>query len=85
MAFSDGTAPLVLASEEGFLWPLAQKRFGRSACQARVDAEGIHQRHHAQRLEASTSVGADALECRRVSTAVVDECPRERAESRLSG
>ena len=57
----------------------------RSACQAWVDAAGIHQRHHAQRLEASTSVGAGALECRTVSTAVVGECPREWAESGLSG
>ncbi len=57
----------------------------RSVCQAWVGAEGIHQRHHAQRLEASTSVGADALECRTVSTAVVGECPREWAESGLSG
>lgn len=57
----------------------------RSACQAWVSAEEIQQCPPAQRLRASTSGGAAAHECRRVSTAVVGKCPREWAESRLSG
>ena len=57
----------------------------RRACQACARAEEIHQRHHAQRLEASTPGWADVHECRRVSTAVVGEWPRGGEESGLSG
>ncbi len=57
----------------------------RSACQGWVKAEEIYQHRDAQRLEASTSGGTDALESRRVSTAVVGERPREWGERGLSG
>ena len=49
----------------------------RSACQAWINAEEIHQHHDPQRLEASTSGRVGSSRMPRGSTAVVGECPRE--------